>query len=92
MQKSDAALLLGDSQSKMVGNFGIWHRQPILRMGFQKLRGHTMTSQQQQNLTIYDRGLVLEETSYPNKTRFNTCIHFRKGHFSSHEPSAARRL
>ena len=58
VRKSDAALLLGDSLSKVVGNFRIWHQQPILRRGFQKLRGNTMTNQQQQNLTIYDTGLV----------------------------------
>ena len=86
VQKSDAALLLGDSLSKMVGNFGIWHRQPILRMGFQKLRGNTMTSHQQQNLTIYDRGLVLEETSYPNKLDLTPAFIFARATFLHTNP------
>ena len=75
----------------MVGNFGIWQRQPIPKMGLQDLRGNTMTSPQQQNLTISDRGLVLEETPYPSKLDLTSAFIFAKA-ISSHEPSAAKAL
>ena len=65
----------------MVENFGIWHRQPIPRMGLQKLCGNTMTSQQQHNFTIYDRRLVLEETSYPNKLDLTPAFIFARAVF-----------
>ena len=79
-------LLLRGSQSKVVGNFEVWHRQPIPRMGLQELRRSAMTSEQQQNLTIYDRGLVLEETPYPNKLDLTPAFIFARAIFLHTNP------